>query len=106
MEIVLPARFAEFIAGTNLIQNPKTDGDHYTDEVNKAWTTAGVRRGQTVLTLPADPRGENVLNWLYEYAYIIGFGAGDFDRGEKDAALTVRNRISTAKYEIYKIGQR
>lgn len=103
VEIVLPARFAEFIAGTNLIQNPETDGDPYTDEVIAAWTGAEVRRGQTVLTLPADARGENVLNWLYEYAYAISFSGGDFDRSEKDAAMTVRNRVSTAKYQIYKI---
>jgi hypothetical protein len=103
VEIVLPARFAEFIAGTNLIQNPETDGDPYTDEVIAAWTTAGVRRGQTVLTLPADARGVNVLNWLYEYAYTISFGAGWFDRGEKNAATEVRNRVSNAKYAIYKV---
>ena len=106
VEIVLPARFAEFVAGTNLIQNPETDGDPFTDEVIEAWTMAHIHRGQTVLSLSPDARGTNVLDWLYEYAYTIGFGAGDFDRAEKSAALTVRNRISTARYQIYKIGQR
>lgn len=103
VEIVLPARFAEVIEGTNLIQNPETDGDPFTDEVIKAWTNATVRRKQIVLTVPADQHGTNVLDWLYDYAYGISFGAGFYDRAEKSAALTVRNRISNAKYAIYKI---
>ncbi len=103
VEIVLPARFAEFIEGTNLIQNSETDGDPYTDEVMGAWNNARLRNGQTVLTLTADQRGTNVLDWLYEYAYTIGFDAGSYSRGEKSAAMTVRNRVSNAKYAIYKI---
>lgn len=105
VEIVLPARFAEFIEGTNLIQNSETDGDPFADEVMAAWNNARSRNGQTVLTLTADQRGKNVLDWLYEYAYTIGFGAGSYSRGEKSAAMTVRNRVSTAKYQIYKIRQ-
>lgn len=106
VEIVLPARFAEFIADTNLIQNPETDGDPYTDEVIAAWTSATVRRGQTVLTLPADARGMNVLNWLYEYAYTMWFSGDGFTRPEKAASKEMQNRVSNAKYAMYKLGHR
>lgn len=98
-ELVLPARFAEFMEGCDLFQTMRADADHDGAEILPVWKAATFRRGQTVLKIDFDNGGRAVLNFFEEYAGILADdgwtadGRDEFTRGERRGGKIALDRI-------------
>lgn len=94
-ELVLPARFAEYMEGTHLLQTRDAQGDSDGVSVLKAWDNSTLRRGQRVLTIDFDQEGRSVLNYIREYGEtVVWAGTAEYTRGERTAARKVLERIA------------
>lgn len=93
-ELVLPARFAEYVSGCNLLETKDPSRDSDGDAVLAAWAKATTRRGQTVIPINMDEDGRLVTGFFFDYAdTVVTGGTEDFTRNEVIAARKVVDRI-------------
>lgn len=94
-ELVLPARFAEFVSGCDLLETRDASRDpEYGTAVLSAWGKSTTRRGQKVITVDMDDDGRLVTGFFFDYADTVTTGGTeDFTRGEVTAAHKVVDRI-------------
>lgn len=95
-ELVIPARFADYLDGIHLFQTRDAQGDEDGIALLAAWDESTTRRGQVVLTIDfTNGNGRGILNYLKEYAETVSCSdMTDYTRGERTAADKVLERIS------------
>lgn len=93
-ELVLPARFAEYVSGCNLLETKDPSRDSDGDAVLAAWAKATTRRGQTVIPIDMDEDGRLVTAFFFAYAdTVVLNGTECFTRGEVTGAQKTMDRI-------------
>jgi hypothetical protein len=98
--LVIPARMREYLEGCDVLQKGEPGTDPLAPALLAAWEAGTLYRGNLRLTLEGQP-GLDVVGFIQDYAETITSApAGDYDRGERRAALQTVERCEIGRNKL------